>query len=645
MLNNEEVLNTNILRARIMSLEYQNVSIHEIKRIYIEETGKEPPAHIAIYSSDDFKDSGQLDSGFDGTIIHFYDAKQGINQQYTITRGSEAREKDTWKPFDWLYNVFGIFTGKNVSQYRDASRFDRLVTKKINANLKKWNNKIPLKKIGLGHSLGGNLNATIQITDKRYEKVYVINDAPSNIYQLITIDKNFSEELSLRFNIDLNNDQDIYSIPPAELKAFAEEYYKKRVDEHSIHHLTAQEDMLYAVSGVRGFINIGSREIIDTNSQFTSIKSLVGKIPDGDVQAIQLYLSQYTDVYNEKGFDGVVQAMTGVDLEWLESLEQYGVGDYVWNAADMVEKADHMLDEMKVKIPELLKHVTILYRNLNAILQAFVDSGFMTMEQKEAILQEVKHIQQDVDALEQLLHDLRDDGVWLVLRGPLAWSDPFVWTKLLTTFKNIQRYIMDIIARLQAIDRHAASAQQAAVTSVHAHMLYEVINALARSKGRAYDEYGNMILIKRVGTEEIRLNLSSAVRIYQKGLRMLEEKEAVLRDMKQRYVQEYVEDFEMRKRNLMRNIENMEQNPGAYQHLLGSFTYDAQQVYVLRCIEVHESIPPMDPLIPDLFEGMFAYYEWEIAKGKELIASVKQSFEQFFEKDEQLAKIFDLRYE
>ncbi|WP_323744675.1 DUF6792 domain-containing protein [Thermaerobacillus caldiproteolyticus] len=31
------------------------MKISEIKRIYIEETGKEPPAHITIYSFDDFK--------------------------------------------------------------------------------------------------------------------------------------------------------------------------------------------------------------------------------------------------------------------------------------------------------------------------------------------------------------------------------------------------------------------------------------------------------------------------------------------------------------------------------------------------------------------------------------------------------------
>ncbi|WP_369814063.1 DUF6792 domain-containing protein [Geobacillus sp. PA-3] len=53
---------------------------------------------MKVYRSDDFKKG--KDFGFDGTIIHFYDEKQGINQKYTITRGSEMPEHDTWKSLD-----------------------------------------------------------------------------------------------------------------------------------------------------------------------------------------------------------------------------------------------------------------------------------------------------------------------------------------------------------------------------------------------------------------------------------------------------------------------------------------------------------------------------------------------------------------
>uniref|UniRef100_A0A7U4DJL1 DUF6792 domain-containing protein n=1 Tax=Geobacillus sp. (strain Y4.1MC1) TaxID=581103 RepID=A0A7U4DJL1_GEOS0 len=646
--SNEEVLNTDILRARIMNVEYQNLTISEIKReirrIYIEETGKEPPANITIYRSDDFKNLNDIDSGFDGTVIHFYDEEKGINQSYTITRGSEAPEKDTWKPLDWTYNVFGIFVGQNRSQYDAALRFDQIVTQKINEKIGRSDNKIKLKKIGLGHSLGGNLNETIQLTEKRYEKVYVINDAPPSFYQLATIDEYFWGQLVKKFNLNFDHYEEIYSIPPSKLKSFAEEYYKKQIDERSIYHLTAEEDLLYAVSGVRGFIDIGSRQFIDTNKGFTSIKDLIAKISDKDVRAIQLYLSQYSDVYNEKGFDGVVQAMTGGDIAFIESLQGYDSMDYVWHAGDIVSKANHMLDDMKVKIPELMKNVAILYKNLDPIFSVFVELGYVTPEEKKTVLSEVKGIEKDVASIQQLLRKTWNWRMAIPFLTPLVTDDILQWKASIEVLFQIRDKVLDILKRLQIIQENTKNLQNAITISVNAHSLNDVIMALARSKGRTYDKYGNLILIKKVGDHEIRMNLSSAVRIYQKGLQILEEKETVLHEMKQRYFDEYVEDFEMQKRKLLNKINDMEQNPWAYQHLLGHFTYDAEQVHVLRRIDVHESIPPLDPMIPHIFETMFSYYEQEISKGKELIATIKKSFEEFFEQDQNVSKIFDLRY-
>lgn len=100
----------------------------DIKCIYIEDMGSEPPAYIRVYHSDDFKNLNTIDSGFDGTVIHLYDEKKGINQKYTIAQGSEMREADTWKPLDWAYNALGIFVGQSRSQFNDAIRFDEKVT-------------------------------------------------------------------------------------------------------------------------------------------------------------------------------------------------------------------------------------------------------------------------------------------------------------------------------------------------------------------------------------------------------------------------------------------------------------------------------------------------------------------------------------
>lgn len=326
---------------------------------------------------------------------------------------------------------------------------------------------------------------------------------------------------------------------------------------------------------------------------------------------------------------------TGGDIAFIESLQGYDTIDYMMNAGVIVSKIDHMYGEVSEKISVLLEHT----ENLDPMLTVLVQFGYMTVEEKNTVLKEVKEIVKDVTSIQQLLHELLNRAKCMLLDD---FTFPFAECAMLLF--QIEQKVSNIIKHLQIIQENTKNLQNAITISVNAHSLNEVIMALARSKGRTYDKYGNLILIKKVGDHEIRMNLSSAVRVYQKGLQILEEKEMVLHEMKQRYFDEYAEDFEMQKRKLLNKINDMEQNPWSYQHLLGHFTYDAEQVYMLRRIEVHESIPPMDPMIPHIFETMFSYYEQEISKGKELIATVKKSFEEFFEQEQNVSKIFDLRY-
>nr|WP_175638159.1 DUF6792 domain-containing protein [Metabacillus schmidteae] len=199
-MSNEELLNTDILRARVMDLEYENLTNKEveseIRRIYYEETGKKLTTNVTIYRSDDILEDqrkNEIDSGFDGTIIHFQNEEQKINQSITITRGSELGEKDTWRPIDWTYNLMGIFVGGTDNQYSDAKRF----YDDVHSIIQNRNNNLPsLEKYGYGHSLGGNNITILQLmsrdeNDLRFKDVYAINDAAPSAYQLAVIDNEF----------------------------------------------------------------------------------------------------------------------------------------------------------------------------------------------------------------------------------------------------------------------------------------------------------------------------------------------------------------------------------------------------------------------------------------------------------------------
>lgn len=129
----KEVLFSQELRGRVMDLEYSGLTKKAIRQIYFEETGKKLTTDFDIYYSKDYiKKLNIGKNGFDGAIIHFYDESKGINQVYSIARGSENREEENWRPEDWMYNMFSIFVGQNKGQYLDAQLFEKEVTSIIN---------------------------------------------------------------------------------------------------------------------------------------------------------------------------------------------------------------------------------------------------------------------------------------------------------------------------------------------------------------------------------------------------------------------------------------------------------------------------------------------------------------------------------
>lgn len=88
-----------------------------------------------------------------------------MDKSYTIARGTQNFTDDDWHAIDWSYNIMGIFTGQNDSQYKTVEKFDEKVTKEIAAKI----GKEPIK-IGLGHSLGGNLITLLQLNIGGFEK-------------------------------------------------------------------------------------------------------------------------------------------------------------------------------------------------------------------------------------------------------------------------------------------------------------------------------------------------------------------------------------------------------------------------------------------------------------------------------------------
>lgn len=645
-MSNEELLNTDILRARVMDLEYENLTNKEveseIRRIYYEETGKKLTTNVTIYRSDDILEDqrkNEIDSGFDGTIIHFQNEEQKINQSITITRGSELGEKDTWRPIDWTYNLMGIFVGGTDNQYSDAKRF----YDDVHSIIQNRNNNLPsLEKYGYGHSLGGNNITILQLmsrdeNDLRFKAVYAINDAAPSAYQLAVIDNEFRAIIRTEFQID--NDEDIYNIPENELTAFTEEYYKNKIDETTINHLTAEEDMLYGVSGVRGFLEIGDRDgFLDTDPRYKGIRELIDKIPDKDLWTIQMFLSNYSTTYDTEGIDGFLRALTGfnpavVDSiltssdEFSETVEKIqksvdglekpftdvtnadsflsfakeyltlpldflganlnlqkevltGFFQTAGNLTGLIVEAVPMIIDMAEKLPKLISNVKVLYQNLNPILQAFVDVGFISQVEKDKIISYVKEIETSLEAIQAIIDESLDPSLLSALNSTDPMNQMKEIAKIIAALQTINAEVSDIKEALEGLKNVDTSFMDHISGSALAHGLEAVVNGLSQDKNISY--VNNDMYMSSAGSDEIKVNISSSVRIYQKGLAISQEKESNVNRLKTLFTSEYMDDYDERMQHIMEKIHMMESNPKQYSYLLTqTFSYPVGGYYEL----------------------------------------------------------------
>ncbi|MCR6112254.1 hypothetical protein HXA35_18140 [Bacillus sp. A301a_S52] len=702
-MENKEILDSDSVRARIIQMEYKELTESEIRRIYIEETGVEPPANITIYSSDDFSElqKGDYYSGFDGSAIHFYDEQKGINQVYTITRGSEGSEKDSWKPKDWFYNLFGIGLGQNDSQIEDARAFFELVTAEVaHSN----NTTIPLKNIGMGHSLGGNLIVTLQLISGQFDNVYAVNHIPPSYYQLANIDDDFALHLISEFSVDIeNNFNAIYDIDPTELKEFTEAYYKERIDETTINRLNMEEDLLYAMWGLSGFIDIGVGDPMNSIEGFDGLHDFMSHISDEDMRIVRLYFAQFLQGYNKDGFDGAIREITGIRAEFIDDFADLysaysntNIFTAAWSTKNLKAKMTFtiwpMLWDMGKKIPQLYDDLVVLYNNIDPLLDALVDLEVITPVERQEIKRSLGEILESVG------------NIKAYLKGSLKQG----WSGIIQSVYYIYQEYNNIMANVDNLKLHTEGLMAYFGLSADAHKMKHVVNALGKNSGgnvtRVYVG-GDMYFIKpqdvsRQGdslldrlkeipksgesllselrdvmgrgkglgklfsmlglglagfsamrsfigaNQPIKVNISSAVRIYQKGQSTCDEIKSEVAKLKRLYESEYEEGFNDWKRVLTTKMNNMEQSPRSYQQeLLGHTPPSAEKVWKITKITVHEEVDPLPAALTENFESIFAYYEEEMVDTLARVELIKESIETLFSEEEEISHLFTINYQ
>ena len=595
----KEVVNTNTIRTRIAGIEYNILTPESIKAIYYEEMGKELTVNeISIYHSQDYEKELGLDkTGFDATIIHLFDEKEGINEFIFVPRGSEMRGGDNPRPLDWLDNLMSIFVGHGDGQYNDAKRFVDKILRKIEQNPKYKD--VPLTKIAYGHSKAGNISQVLQIyqdEDEKFDKVYVFNDAPPTVYQLAYIDKKFYYRLAKEFN--LKRDRDIYNINSEDLVNFAKEYYKEEAV--NIHHIVAEEDLLYNLSlGIRGFVHFGEYTIIDTNSEFDGISNFFANIPDDVLAEIQQFLYEFGPVYNEEGFDGFIRELLGVDPEFVANLLDYKNLSFFEKVALIKQLVDNL--------PRLLEHLQWLLEKMGPILDFMAEQGYDIREDIRGIVGAIKRIV--MDKIQQYT---------------------------IISFGKTPRPVED---ELEIINQHFDNIKQILddfAKGVEGHSLQSLINAFEGPQKR-YDSNGNLVFTVSSGGKTIHVNSTVLLQIYYKGLEVCDFKEKILNDLKTAYYEEYIDDYEARKRKLIAKIEDMEANYKAYESELdvrrGYSIRGVKVTYELTGIRVDEDIPQLHSNFKEIFDNLFETYEFWIQDQLQLLNRIKKGIDAIFEAD------------
>src|SRR5699024_9303057 len=221
---------------------------------------------------------------------------------------------------DWLYNIEAMMAGKSIDQAEATHDFTIEALEEFNIAVDKNNmSKIEVPVVGLSHSLSHNNNTTAYLINDTFSKVYSVNGAQTNYYQLFREDPKFNKVLRSKYP-ELKIDPDfIYDLPPDDIKKIAEEFYADKAG--NIYQDISLQDTLYAVSGTRGFFELGHVEYHETSDAHNGLRKMVDKIPDDVVAALQKLAIDFT-VSNEDGsMKEVLQDLTGVDMDVIEKFD------------------------------------------------------------------------------------------------------------------------------------------------------------------------------------------------------------------------------------------------------------------------------------------------------------------------------------
>ncbi|UQZ47487.1 hypothetical protein M1D69_03610 [Bacillus sp. PK3-037] len=589
----------------------------EIRRIYKEETNSELPNEIEIYTSHELIQENKnidkriKDSGYDGTAIYIKEKKNDIEQLHIISEGSADNA-------DWSYNFFGLFLGIDDIQYRATREF-------VKNSKKKAGDSEELRTFALGHSLANNNQVLAQLIDGEFDEVYGVNGAQISVDQLLLADRNLVDFLLNKYDLSR---QELKELPREQLKKAITKYYKDKGVTANITQRISKDDPLYGASGKADFITFGDVRMADTNTSVEGIRNIMDGIPDEDVKAIQEFLQKYKDDYEKDGLNGFVKAASGIDIELIDKVK-YTDGALA-KASVIYENFDdvkQMYGRIKEQLPAFLGFLHTLLGNSGPIVDQLAENGYIDDTQKKVIKKELSNLNASMRGIESRYEHFIDH----LKHGQ--------FTQALKDVGEIVEYVKSMISSFETLDKETKDALKLIVDG---HSIVQMLNALSKEKGFSYKGSDIYFTGKGGSGETIKVNISSAVRIYQNGMKIVEDMEDAISAYQKVFRQEIDEEFIDKKQAIITSIQHMEENPSHYAfdlqfRLAAGFSHTFDK---LEKISVHESfhtgaLPANDGIVAELKK--------QTSEKKNFIKNIRESIEKLFEKEEMISQLFDFQ--
>src|SRR5699024_5580442 len=141
---------------------------------------------------------------------------------------------------------------------------------------------------------------------------------------------------------------------------------------------------------------------------------------------------------------------------------------------------------------------------------------------------------------------------------------------------------------------------------------------------------------------DIKLNMSAAMRMYEEGQSLLEDKEEEIKKLEAAVEREIKDYYRRKKREVQRKIEDIEAEPKAYSYLLTMHIPNLVMNNEIKHIHVNEEFESLKHA--DMEAYIYKLKE-SVETGNDYIESYRKSVEDLFDEEENVAAIFDFAEE